>query len=382
MRIGEFTDSFIPIADGVGRVVLGYAQTLGQKGHDCYVIAPMSDTGCRGKYPFEIVDYSGVPLPKMPQYHAGVPLLDQHYHSRMEMINFDIVHVHSPFTAGQEGLRIAKKQGVPLVGTFHSKYYDDFLQVTKQEVLADFGVKYVVAFYEKCDEVWAVSAASAETLKSYGFSRDVIVMPNGTDVRTPIPGEKEKALKEYSPDGNPILLFVGQLNWKKNILHILEAAAALKNEGIKFRLVLAGQGPHRAEIESKCKELRIDDITILPGHILNSAKLDGLYQAASLFVFPSIYDNGPMVIREAAAMGTASVVTRGASSAEGIIEGENGLLAIDNSMALARTIEDALKNPDKLAELGKNAQKTIPVSWDELLDAVLDRYQRLIGLYL
>lgn len=382
MRIGEFTDSFIPIADGVGRVVLGYAQTLGQKGHDCYVIAPMADTGCRGKFPFEIVDYSGVPLPKMPQYHAGIPLLDQHYHARMEMINFDIVHVHSPFTAGQEGLRIAKKQGVPLVGTFHSKYYDDFLQVTKQEVLADFGVKYVVAFYEKCDEVWAVSAASAETLKSYGFSRDVNVMPNGTDVRTPIPGEKEKALKEYSPDGNPILLFVGQLNWKKNILHILEAAAALKNESIKFRLVLAGQGPHRAEIESKCKELRIDDITILPGHILNSAKLDGLYQAASIFVFPSIYDNGPMVIREAAAMGTASVVTRGASSAEGIIEGENGLLAIDNSMALARTIEDALKNPEKLAELGKNAQKTIPVSWDELLDAVLDRYQRLIGLYL
>lgn len=382
MRIGEFTDSFLPIADGVGRVVLGYARTLGEKGHDCYVITPMADTGCRGKYPFEIVDFAGMPLPKMPQYRAGVPLLDQHYHARMKMIDFDIVHVHSPFTAGQEGLRIAKKQGVPLVGTFHSKYYDDFLQVTKQEVLADFGVKYVVAFYEKCDEVWAVSAASAETLKSYGFSRDVIVMPNGTDVRKPIPNEKEKALKQYSPDGDPILLFVGQLNWKKNILRILEAASALKKDGVKLRLVLAGQGPHRAEIEKKCGELEIDDITILPGHILDSAKLDGLYQAASLFVFPSVYDNAPMVIREAAAMGTASVVTRGSSTAEGIVEGENGLLAVDNSMALARVIEDALKYPKKLKEIGKNAQKTIPVSWDTLLDVVLERYQRLIGLYL
>ena len=382
MRIGEFTDSFLPIADGVGRVVLGYARTLGEKGHDCYVIAPMADTGCRGKYPFEIVDYAGMPLLKMPQYRAGVPLLDQHYHARMEMIEFDIVHVHSPFTAGQEGLRIARKQGVPLVGTFHSKYYDDFLQVTRQEVLADFGVKYVVAFYEKCDEVWAVSAASAETLKSYGFSRDVIVMPNGTDVRKPMPGEKEKALTRYSPGGDPILLFVGQLNWKKNILHILEAASVLKKDGVKFRLVLAGQGPHRAEIEKKCRELEIDERTILPGHILDTAKLDGLYQAASLFVFPSVYDNAPMVIREAAAMGTASVVTRGSSSAEGIIEGENGLLAVDNAMALARVIEDALKNPDNLSALGKNARKTIPVSWDELLDAVLERYQRLIGLYL
>ncbi|HOP11048.1 MAG TPA: glycosyltransferase [Oscillospiraceae bacterium] len=382
MRIGEFTDSFLPIADGVGRVVLGYAQTLGSKGHDCYVITPMGDTGCRGKYPFEIVDFSGMPLPQMPQYRAGMPLLDQHYHNRMDMIEFDIVHVHSPFTAGQEGLRIAKKQSVPLVGTFHSKYYDDFLQVTKQEVIADVGVKYVVAFYEKCDEVWAVSEASAETLKSYGYSRDVIVMPNGTDVRKPVLSEKEKALQQYSPHGDPILLFVGQLNWKKNILHILEAAASLKKSGLKFRLVLAGQGPHRSEIEKKCKELEIDDLTILPGHILDTAKLDGLYQAASLFVFPSIYDNAPMVIREAAAMGTASLVTRGSSSAENIVENENGLLSVDNSMALARTIEDALKNPKKLAELGKNAQKTIPVSWDELLDTVLERYQRLIGLYL
>ena len=146
--------------------------------------------------------------------------------------------------------------------------------------------------------------------------------------------------------------------------------------------MLAGQGPHRAEIEKKCRELEIDERTILPGHILDTAKLDGLYQAASLFVFPSVYDNAPMVIREAAAMGTASVVTRGSSSAEGIIEGENGLLAVDNAMALARVIEDALKNPENLSALGKNARKTIPVSWDELLDAVLERYQRLIGLYL
>ena len=52
LKIGEFTDSFIPIIDGVGRVVLAYCEHLGKRDNEVYAIAPMADTGYRGRYNF------------------------------------------------------------------------------------------------------------------------------------------------------------------------------------------------------------------------------------------------------------------------------------------------------------------------------------------
>ena len=151
MRIGQFSDTFFPIVDGVGRVVYNYATTIAQKGHECYVVAPMTDTGYLGGFPFELIEFVSHNVPTQRQYQTGIPLLDPHYNLRIQKVPLDIIHAHSPFIAGQEALRIGKRRGIPVVGTFHSKYYDDFYKLTRQEMLADIGVRYVVGFYERCD---------------------------------------------------------------------------------------------------------------------------------------------------------------------------------------------------------------------------------------
>ena len=56
LRIGQFTDTFLPVADGVGRVVVAYAETLSSKGQQVTVSSPLYDTGFRGGYPYELVD--------------------------------------------------------------------------------------------------------------------------------------------------------------------------------------------------------------------------------------------------------------------------------------------------------------------------------------
>ena len=96
----------------------------------------------------------------------------------MRMIPLDIVHAHSPFTAGSEALRLAVQRKVPLVATFHSKYYDDFLKATKSEKLARLGVKFVVAYYNRCDEVWTVGQGTADVLHEYGYEKEIIVIPS------------------------------------------------------------------------------------------------------------------------------------------------------------------------------------------------------------
>ncbi len=378
MRVAEFSDSFLPIVDGVGTVVYHYVTQMAQKGHQTYAVAPMDAMGFRGGYPFEILDYKSFPVPGMKNYRMGTPALDAHFKRRLRVVDLDIVHVHSPFIAGRVGLRCARRRHIPIVGTFHSKYYDDFLQKTGSKAIARAGAKYVADFYSGCDEVWAVTKSSAETFREYGYKKEIFVMPNGTDVR-PLPASAvEAASRHFELGPEPVLLFVGQMNWKKNIRLTLEVAARLQEAGRSFQLVLAGQGPHKDEILMTARQLGLTNRLIYVGHVSDPELLDGLYARAALFCFPSIYDNGPLVVREAAAMGTPSVTVRGSSAAEGIEDGVNGYLCENDVEDMLRVVDAALADPESLAAVGRKARETIPVPWSRLVDTVLERYQRLI----
>ena len=380
LRIGQFSDTFLPVVDGVGRVVQAYAETLSAMGHQVTVVAPMYDTGFQGGFPFELVDFIGSSVPGMKQYKVGEAMLDAHYRRRIRMIELDIVHAHSPFTAGSEALRLAAVRKLPLVGTFHSKYYDDFLKATKSESVAKMMTKFVVNFYNRCDEVWAVGKNTADVLRGYGYEGEIQVMPNGATLRTVHPSDVEEVSRRFALGNDPMVLFVGQMDWKKNILTVLEACAELKKQGRAFHLLLAGQGIDMNAIRSKLEELQIEDRAQMLGHVTDTSLLDGLYARASVFAFPSLYDAAPRVVREAAVRGTPSVMVRGSTAAEIIRDGGNGYLCENDPKDLARVIAGILDDPEKRDRVGQAARETIPVPWSKVLETASERYERLVAL--
>jgi glycosyltransferase involved in cell wall biosynthesis len=378
MKIGQFSDTFLPIVDGVGRVVYHYATALARRGEECYVIAPMSDTGFRGGYPFELVEFISMELPRQKQYSTGIPQLDTHYDARMRSVPLDIIHAHSPFIAGMEAQRLARRRGIPVIGMFHSRYYDDFYQLTKTEMLANIGVASIVNFYQRCDEVWTVSQSSKETLYDYGYVGEVVVMPNGTPDIDPSPTRAAAAKAKFNLPDEPILLYCGQMNWKKNIQRILESCACYALSGKAFTLVLAGQGPDVKSIHQKVDELGLTERVRFTGHITGEDDLYGLYENADLFVFPSLYDTSGMVVREAAAMETPSVVVRGCATAEPIVDQQNGFLCEDTTQSLCDVLNMALSDRAMTKQVGKSARKTIYLSWDDIAASTVERYQSLI----
>lgn len=384
MKIGEFSDSFLPIIDGVGRVVKAYADTLSLRNQEVYVICPTDNMGFRGKYPFEIVDYNSLRLSKGNPWKVGIDKLDTHFTARMKLIDLDICHTHSPAFAGFSAVYYAKKKNVPLVGTFHSKYYDDILIATKSKMLARIGSEMVADFYSQCDEVWTVSENSAETLQSYGYKGKLIIVPNGTNVR-----ELHTEMLDQVSSGFgirrdvPVLLYVGQINWKKNLRRIIEGAARLKKQGHDFQLVFAGKGPDEEEVkELACKE-GISDRLVMTGHLQDSKVLDCLYYLATLFVFPSLYDTFSLVVREAALMETPSVVVEGSAAGESIKNGENGLLCKDTTEDFADKVAFFLSLPEeKREQINKKAKETLPIRWDgPIMDTVIERYENLVNIY-
>lgn len=375
MRIAQCSDSFLPIVDGVGRVAYQYADRLSRSGDECYVITPLQDTGYRGGYPFEIVDFVSTRVPSAPQYQAGVAILDTHYMNRMSKIGLDLIHVHSPGLSGAEGLRLGEKLKVPVVGTFHSKYYEDIQRATHARVLAQLGSRFVADFYERCDEVWTVSQDAAATLRSYGYQGDIVVVQNGTEMRTPSPEFEKRARQQFRLGDDPILLYVGQLDYKKNLRMTIEAASLLQKRGHAFQLVFAGQGRDKRKLAELAAQGEIKQMTFT-GHVTDRELLDGLYMAASLFVFPSLYDTSGLVVREAAVMGIPSIVVENTAPAEVITPGINGLVCSNTPVSLCDSIEHYLYDMSETdrASIRKEAQNTIPLPWEKVMAEVQRRY--------
>lgn len=375
LRIGLCSDTFLPIIDGVGRVVFQYAQNLSSRGHRVYVLCPRCDAGCRDDYPFEIIDYASVPLPGAPQYAAGVPGIDFHYQKRINAVTLDLIHAHSPGPSGALALRLARKRKIPLVGTFHSKYYEDFYRITHSKLLAQIGTNYVVDFYDKCTEVWTVSRDARDTLCQYGYRGEAVLMPNGAELRTR-PRDPAAILAPLGLPNAPMLLYVGQIDNKKNLPRVLRACA-LAAAHASFVLVLAGRGRDQSDLRTLAEQLGIGDRVFFTGHITDPVVLDALYACANLFVFPSLYDTAGLVVREAAVMGTPSVVVRGSAPAEGIRDGINGYLCEDDDQNLAAVLLKALSDPSA-REVGDAAANTLPLSWNGVINNVIARYQAII----
>ena len=165
---------------------------------------------------------------------------------------------------------------------------------------------------------------------------------------------------------------------EKNLKLTLHAAAQLQSRDVEFQLVMAGQGKDEKAIRKLAEELGIMGRTTFTGHILDPRLLNGLYAAASLFVFPSAYDTAGLVVRESAAAGTPSVVLANTAPAEVVRDGENGFVCEESPDSLSRILERALSDQAGLRRIGERARKTIPIPWETVMNDVIDRYQALV----
>jgi glycosyltransferase involved in cell wall biosynthesis len=96
------------------------------------------------------------------------------------------------------------------------------------------------------------------------------------------------------------LLSVGRLHAVKNYGFLIQACAALRDEGLDFLCWIVGEGPERAALEHLIDELRLRDLVLLPGHV-SRADLSGYYRYADLVALTSLSEGLPVVLMEAMA---------------------------------------------------------------------------------
>mgnify|MGYP000713261947 CR=1 FL=1 len=379
---GQFNEAFIPIMDGVTNVVRNYALWLNRKYGVSYVITPHYPD-YEDKEEFEVIRYHSFGVPTRPPYRTGLPVLDVQFMHRIKNIPFDIVHAHSPFSAGRIAMHIARKRGIPIVASFHSKYYDDLLEALKLQGAAKIGVSVIMDFYNSADFVWTVNKSTAGTLREYGYKGNIEVINNGTEFDTPADRRSEglviNKILNLRPD-ETVFLYAGQLVWQKNLKTLLNALAILKKMGMGYRMLIAGMGYAESELKKMAEELDLTDRVIFLGPVYDRQYMRCLYCRADLLLFPSLYDNASIVLQEAASQKCPALLVQGSNTAEGVIDGLNGLLAENSPESIAKKIFDSVRTCD-LSKIGENAHETLYRKWESIVDEVYGRYREIVSAY-
>ena len=376
-NVGLFCEVFPPVMDGVSVCMENYAYWLQKKVGGVAVVTPHVPKADYSMHEYKVFDYMSIPVPKRRPYMTGIAAFDPIYLAKIATTRFKIVHAHTPFSAGSAALSISRAQKIPLVATFHSKYRDDFSKILPKLVV-DMMIDSVVDFFERADLVWVPQESVIDVIREYGYKGHVEVMDNGSDLVADYPEKYFVEARQrlgIAPE-EFVLLFVGQHVWQKNPQLTIEALSRL--EDVPFKMFFVGNGYAAEEMKAMVSEKGLDGKVTFVGTITDRAKIVDYYAASDLFVFPSLYDNAPLVVREAAALHTPSVMAIGSTAATILQDGENGFLVENDPDKLAQLLRELIHDPERVHRVGVQASKTIVRSWEDCVEEVIDRYNALL----
>ena len=377
----QVVDSYYPAVDGVVNVVDNYSATLMQMGSKSLVLCPKYKSYDDSVFTYSVNRCASLRLGSFPP----LPLPWLSARAIKELITkqkVEIIHAHSPVTLGKYAVRLARKRGIPVIATFHSKFKDDFRIYTGSKLLAEIATKFVVSFFNSVDEVWTVSNSAADVLRSYGYKGKIVIMRNPTDDYMRLPEDEQMLISRADqcfgkPEKGIRLLFVGQTIWQKNFKMILNTCAILKKRGVDFTLTVAGMGMHHNAIVKLAQELGVAQNVNLIGRVQDKSLLKGLYLRSDLLFFPSLYDTAGMVVQEAASCSKPSLLIEGSSAAEFVENMKSGFTCADHPQSGADIIEYLASHPELVEQVGKCAREHVVVDRIDMITAVKDRYIEL-----
>lgn len=383
LTIGLFTDSFFPMVDGVAMVVDNYAKRL-TKYARVIVFAPLiiGREVDDSIYNYEVVRCRSLKVPFI-DYSLPVPKMDRGFIKELNQYHLDIVHIHSPFTVGEAGINYARKHHIPVVGTMHSQYKQDFMRAVHSDYLASKLNNQLIRVFNKCDECWAVNREVARIFfEEYGYKTLPKVMNNATEMK-PVKNfdvSLKKVNDKYHLKKEKVFLFVGRINNLKNVFFIVDVLKKVRElkPSLTFKMLFVGTGQDEEELKKRITDNDLGNYVIMCGKILNRDLLAGIYARSDLFLFPSLYDASSIVQIEAASQKTPGLFLKGSATSATVSDNINGFLCDEDVSLYAKKIISILDNPSLLKEVSENAYRDLYKNWDNVIEEVYEKYLDLI----
>jgi len=368
VRVAIVSESFLPNVNGVSNSVLRVLEHLRREGHEALVIAPDSP---RGEPPamrvHDGVRVHRVPstmLPKVTSLPLGVP--------RPRMLGVlrgfapHVVHLASPALLGYGGLLAARRLGVPTVAVY---------QTDVAGFAASYGARFAAGpawawtrhVHSRSDRTLAPSTAAIDDLRSHGIAR-VHYWPRGVDVTGFAPSARDEQLRRmWSPDGKPIIGFVGRLAPEKRV----ERLAGLARRA-DLQVVIVGDGVDWAKLR-----------TALPSAVFTGAlyggKLAAAYASMDVFVHPGEHETFCQAVQEALASGVPVIAPDAGGPRDLVIPFRTGLLhpVPGFESQLDQSVDHLLGERHRYSQAARRS--VLGRTWPTVCEQLIDHYRMVQG---
>ncbi|MDD5264390.1 MAG: glycosyltransferase [Candidatus Bipolaricaulis sp.] len=353
MRIGLFTDAYLPEITGVTTAVSQLRAELERLGHETYVYAPRYDR------PYE-------EEPRTFRFRAGgvfayktARMAVPYSHEASKSFGaLDVVHSHTPFSLAYAAFAAAYRHRLPHVQTYHtylSQYRHYIPRPIRPSVRA--AERYSAALCNRCSVITVPTRSIHDELVRFGVRRPIRILPFGPDMNVyarPAVWEPRAAMR--IPNGAPLLLYAGRMAEEKNLRFVLEAFAKVHQAAENAVMAWAGDGPLRAWLEEEGDRLGLHDALRFPG-FLDRQRLTDLYKETDLFLFASKTETQGLVLAEAMAGGAPVVAVRAMGVRDVVADGVSGLLVSESADEFAESVVGTLADPALRARLSEGARR-------------------------
>lgn len=378
MKILMIADVYFPRVNGVSTSIASFRGALERMGHSVTLICP--------DYPVGQVDEPGVlrirsrqvpgdPEDRMVRYRDLLALAP-----RLAGEAFDLIHIHTPFTAHYAGIALGRRLGLPLVATYHTlfeEYLHHYIRWLPRRWLRLAARRLSVHQCQQVDALVAPSRAMQETLTRYGVTTPTTVIATGLALEPFCRPQGDSNFRAYYnlPEEARLLLYVGRAAFEKNIDFLIDMLPRVLAEHPTTRLIITGEGPALDSLVRRAQNVGVADAVLFLGYLDRSGPLQAAYRAADVFVFASRTETQGLVLLEAMALGTPVVSTAMMGTLDVLKEGEGCLIAEENLDDFATKVKWLLSDDALRQQLAERAL-TYAASWHE--DA---KSAELVALY-
>ena len=368
MRVAIVAESFLPNVNGVTNSVLRVIEHLRRTGHEVLVIAPDTPRGQPGADKvYEGIRVHRVPskmFPKVTSLPLGVP--------RPRMVGVlrgfdpDVVHLASPALLGYGGLHAARYLGIPTVAVFQTDIAG-FAQSYGVGVASRAAWAWNRHLHKRADRTLAPSTSAMEDLAAHGIPR-VYKWARGVDVTGFAPSARDDRLRRsWSPDGKPIIGFVGRLAPEK---HVERLAAIAHRDDVQ--IVIVGDGVDRQKLESALPA------AVFTGS-LYGAELSSAYASMDVFVHPGEHETFCQAVQEAMASGLPVIAPDAGGPRDLVAPYRTGLLlpVAEFEHKLAESVDHLVAERRRYSVAARRS--VLGRTWPVICDQLLGHYEDVVG---
>ena len=362
MKLSLVTETFPPEINGVAMTLEKLALGLSALNHRVQVIRPRQSLPSARRPEFDEVEVAGFPIPGYSELSMGLPALTK-IDGLWQDDPPDAVYLATEGPLGLAALLVALARGVLPVSGFHTNFHQ-YMRHYRLQWLEHIAEQYLRAVHNSTWRTFGPSRDLLERLHESGF-RNLRLLERGVDTGLFDPARRSPELREQWGAGGdePVFLFVGRIAAAKNMRLLFRCWERIRVKRPDARLVLVGDGPERARLETKHPEVHFAGSR-------QSVDLAEHYASGDFFLFPSLTETFGNVVTEALASGLAVLAFDYAAAAKFIRDGQNGRKVDygDEAAFLVAAGNFAEEEGNDRAPIRRAARETgLRLSWEAVL---------------